>query len=146
VNSQDVQPLGVAVLLQGAALAEIRHLALMGARDRQRRDGVPPSLTLRHALQVMTAAVNVAAATSSVQVSEDTRHGDIAQGPKPAQLGMDGNAMSTREVAVLLGVGTRQVQRLASLIGFRRVNGALVFDRHAVNDFAAQRQRRTTRD
>jgi hypothetical protein len=142
MNPLDVQRLEHIVVLQGAPLLELRHLLTLGARERLRRDGVPASPTLRYILAVTTAAIDVASATSSEQVKDRTRHGDMTKGTDPSRLSWVDreDEITTKEAAVLLGVGIRQVQRLASLIGSRRVNGALVFDRGAVTDFAAQRQ------
>src|SRR4051812_37424469 len=53
-----VQRLGPAVVLQGAALADVLHLVILGARARKARDGIDLSPDHVRLINLISAAVN----------------------------------------------------------------------------------------
>ena len=150
VTAPAVQRLGSAVLLQGPALAEVLHLVALGARERERRNGLPASRRLRDLLAVLAETVAedelVSPLSDRQYACSDMvpRHRDIHERDDSADFDtsvMRRHEISTGEVAEVLGVSQRQVQRLASSIGSRRApSGRLVFDGLAVQAYAATRK------
>lgn len=139
VSAPSVQRLGDAVLLQGQALAEVRHLLAIGLRERERRDAMPPSSGLRFLLAVISEAIAEGELLmSSPRHRSATLHAALTDSPMEEAMA----EMTSDQVAAVLGVGRRQAQRLAGSIGSRRLGGVLVFDAGAVQSFAASRQRK----
>jgi len=136
-----LQLLGGAVLIQGApALLEVQHLLALGARERQRRDALPPSPRVRLLLALL------AEAAAADEAASPARHRDVAgSAVSTDSVAEKVEGISTGEAAELLSLGRRQVQRLAPSIGARKVpGGALVYDRGAVSAYAAARRQETT--
>ncbi len=134
-----VQRLGASILVQGPALRELQYLLVLGARERQRRDALQASVGVRHLLALLAEAVDEDDPVTRA------RHGDVAGGADSADSAVMGTPqeITTGEAAAILALGRRQVQRLASSIGARRVpGGAFVFDKLAVAAYAAQRRQR----
>jgi len=134
-----VQRLGASILVQGPALRELQYLLVLGARERQRRDALQASVGVRHLLALLAEAVDEDDPVTRA------RHGDVAGGAAPADSMVMGTPqeITTGEAAAILALGRRQVQRLTPSLGSRRVpGGALVFDRGAVEAYAAQRRQR----
>ncbi len=134
-----VQRLGASILVQGPALRELQYLLVLGARERQRRDALQASVGVRHLLALLAEAVDEDDPVTRA------RHGDVAGGADSADSAVMGTPqeITTGEAAAILALGRRQVQRLASSIGARRVpGGAFVLDRAAVEGYAAQRRQK----
>lgn len=128
-----VQALGSAVLLQGAALAEVLHLVAVGAQVRQRRDGIPPSPALQDLIAVLARAVDDSPLSP-------TRQRHVVTAVTSEDLKSVGVPMGSREAAELLGLSVRQIQRSAAVLGGHRIGGRLVFDRDAVIAHQASRR------
>ena len=124
-----VQRLGPAIVLQGAALVEVMGLVALGIRERSRRNGVNASPRLTNLLGEMGEAASWAMSSG---------HADVPKTPVLA--GSDSVEIPTEEAAAMLALSDRQVRRLASTLGARKVHGALVWDRGAVAAYAAERQ------
>jgi hypothetical protein len=141
------QRLGSAVLLQGSALYEVRYVLTVGARERARRDGVPVSAGVREVLARINEAIveeqMSAGGHTKGQVRRLRGHADLADGSDGAEWHMPDSfrAISSEEVAERLGIGSRQVRRLASSLGAHRApSGAWMYDPVAVDTYAALRR------
>lgn len=117
-----------AVLLQGAAVIDVLYLTALGVRD-CRRDGL-----VRPRFDQLLATL--AAAGREVRTSG---HADVPEhgGSSESEV-LDG--IGTAEAARMLGLSSRQVRRLATALGARRVAGSLVYDRGAVEAHRLERQ------
>ena len=128
-----VQVLGPAVQLPGPAVLEVLR-ALRTHEHALRANGTqaPPSLlALQRAFAIASSVIQGQAEPMSHPRQRDATS-DAAQqhSTSEAQIG-------SREAAELLGVTTRQVQRLATTLDGRRLsNGHLIFDRLAVQAYA----------
>ncbi len=141
--------LGSSVLVSGAILREALYVLALGCRERDRRDGLPPSSRLRYLMSVLAEAAaedELMSRSSDVQSARSpavSRHGDMECGldsPDFEVSVMRCHELTSREAAAVLGVGQRQVQRLASLLGGRRApSGRLLFDTLAVQAYATRR-------
>lgn len=132
------QRLGSAVLLQGPAVADVAHLVEVGLRARQARDGIAPTTRQLAVLRELRGARDDLAPS---RTASRPRHRDAADGSGLARLALCPDELSTHAAAALLGVGVRQVQRLAPRLGARRQpSGALLYDRAAVLSEAATRR------
>jgi hypothetical protein len=137
-----VQVLGAAVLFQGPAVLD--QLAASGAMIRELKASgmqVPPRvLEEQRALAVAAAAIRGQQQPVSHPRQHDTTF-DAAQQDSTSTV-----QIGTREAAQILGVTSRQVQRLAATLDGRRLaNGHLIFDRLAVEAYAlAVRDNRRT--
>jgi len=132
-----VQRFGSVVLLQGPAVVDAWQLVALGVRA-AKRDGI--ALARVAVLQGV-----LAAAAAEVRAASECGHGDVAQLPVGA-LSDPSEPLATREVATMLGLSTRQTQRMARTLDARQLrSGRLLFDRGAVESYlAAQPTRKVT--
>ncbi len=132
-RSPTVQKLGRAVLLQGQAVVDT-HLVFELGIQRAGRDGINPArlAPLRSAL---------AAAAAEVRATSGVGHADVRDEPS-APVSEPTAPLTTREVATMLDISSRQAQRLAATLEARRLRtGVLVFDRYTVEAYIADRER-----
>ena len=128
-----VQVLGSAVLLQEEAVLQV--LTALGVYERSlKANGAQPSprlLGLQRAFALAALAVHAQNGdVSQVRQRDATLDASQPDSTQTAQIG-------TREAAQMLGVTTRQVQRLAATLDGRRLaNGHIIFDRLAVQSYA----------
>lgn len=124
------------VLLRGSALAHVSRLADVGARVVERGDGIAPHPELRRLLEELRAEAAEVPAVSA------TGHADVRGPGGWAESGAMGwtDPVDGGEAALMLGVGVRQLRRLAPSLGGRKVGGSWVFERAAVAAFAAERK------
>jgi len=126
-----VQRLGSAVLLQGPAVVDVWHLVALGVRA-ARRDGI--GLARVDHLQAV-----LAAAAAEVRATSGTGQCDVAQVPARATCDPS-EPLSTREAADLLGLSTRQTQRMARTLDARQLrSGVYIYDRTAVDAYLIER-------
>jgi len=126
-----VQQLGSAVLLQGPAVVDVWHLVALGVRAAQ-RDGI--GLARVDHLQAV-----LAAAAAEVRATSGTGQCDVAQVPARATCDPS-EPLTTREAAAMLGLSTRQTQRMARTLGARQLrSGVYVYDRGAVDAYLIER-------
>lgn len=128
-----VQQLGSAVLLRGPAVVDVWRLVALGIRAAN-RDGI--GLARVDHLQ----AVLAAAAAEVRSAASECGHADVTQPPTRA-VSDPSEPLTTREVATMLGLSTRQTQRMASTLDARKLRcGRLLFDRGAVAGYLADRK------
>lgn len=127
-----IQKLGTSVLLSGPGVLHALHLVARGIQLTESRDGITPPPAARELERVLRAAADELRMSPS-------RHRDVAEEVVSRQW-LQSEEMSTKEVAAMAGVGARQVQRLATSFGGRRVGGRLVFNRIAVQAAIAERE------
>ncbi|GAB2661367.1 hypothetical protein [Kribbella swartbergensis] len=121
------------VLLRSRALVDVCRLALAGARQAERQDGIGLSAGTRALLAALCAeAEQVLSATA------DVRADDRADLPESAAMPAS-VAIDTEEVARMLHMSTRHVRRIAPSLGGRRVDGHWQFDRTELALILAQR-------
>jgi len=124
-----------AVLLQGLAVLDTYYLLAMGLRAVRSKGGTPaPRLDTLQAL-LRTAA-------TAERDASQAGHDDVApevQGAGSPQA----DEVSTTEAADLLGIGRRQVQRLAHDLDGRKIGGVWLFDRRAIQCYQRVRTERT---
>lgn len=127
-----VQTFGCALVLTGLAVLDVRALVALGVRQAA-RDGVtaPPRLAqLQRALDTVAAEVRVK--------SLPGHHDATLRLCQPDSTRSD--RLGTQEVAEMLGLTQRQVQRLAPQLGAEQLaNRTYLFDRVAVEAHAAAR-------
>lgn len=107
--------LAAGILVQGADLAVLAQLLELGIREATRRDGWNPPPRVERLRRLVAAA----AAEHSRSVP---RRGDVANraapaGLKPEPAGTSGPRpahLTTKEASAMLGLSTRQVQRLTA--------------------------------
>ena len=133
VPMPDVIDLGNGLLFMGAGILEVQ--AAFNSRVREvKRNGATPSprvewIQLKSALAAQR-ILDQAKPMSHPRQRDATSNAAQQHSTSPAQIG-------SREAAHLLGVTTRQVQRLAaSLEGHRLANGHYIFDRSTVQAYA----------
>jgi len=127
-----VQQLGSAVLLRGPAVVDVWRLVALGIRAAN-RDGI--GLARVTHLQAV-----LAAAAAEVRAASDCGHADVAQLPGRA-VSDPSEPLTTREVAAMLGLSTRQTQRMANTLDARKLRcGRLLFDHGAVDAYLAARK------
>jgi hypothetical protein len=130
-----VQVLGGAVLLRGPAVLDALNLVALGVRETRRRDGIEPS----PGLQTLIAGLAAAADQVRAQAMSDAGHRDVAEQANRAQSAAL-QRVGTREAAQMLGLTTRQTQRLAAELGGSRGPGhAWTFDLGVVEAAAVRR-------
>lgn len=122
---------GSAVLLQRLAVLDAYYLVSSALRAARRGSTPPPDRML---------ALQRALATAAEQVRETspTGHDDVAC-PSTGAQSESTEDIGTEAAATLLGLGRRQVQRLAGDLDGRRVGRSWVFDRRAVESYAHAR-------
>ncbi len=145
MSTPPVQRMGTAVVLQDRALLEVRHLLALGVRERERRDAVPSSSTMRFLLALLTEAIAEQELVSPPRQQDASsngvpRHGDVDEYPDRSDFR---RRIGSREAARLLRNSQRTVQRVASSLGGRRgPDGRYTFDADLVAEFAAEREGR----
>jgi hypothetical protein len=114
---------------------DVAYLVGLGLRYRAQADGCPPLSRHRRLLALLTEA------SISVSVSDDGRS-DVRDEADPAGLvtGDGDGPIQADTAAQMLGLTSRQVRRLADLLGGRRIGRAWVFDRAAVSAEAVRRE------
>ena len=129
-----VQRFGSVVLLQGPAVLDVWHLVALGVRAAH-RDGI--GLARVDHLQAV-----LAAAAAEVRATSEPGQRDVAQVPARATCDPS-EPLTTREVAVMLGVSPRQAQRMQAQLGARKLRSrVLIFDRGAVESYRADHHSR----
>ncbi|WP_068274785.1 helix-turn-helix domain-containing protein [Aldersonia kunmingensis] len=121
--------LGTAVLLDGAAVAEAYWLVSLG-----RRAVSLNGYTDRPGFEELQCILKRATEAHRQHQESRKRHDDVAQPPLRAD---SEQLIGTTEVADILGVGLRQVQRIARSLDGRRIGTRWVFDRDAVRAYHA---------
>lgn len=123
----DVQVLGDHVLLGGAALYRLAVLAADGLRARAANGTRDPQSAHDLVRQLGRAAAGVERAAKDALAAQLVDHDTRSA---------DDSLMTTAEVADALGIGARQVARLADRLGARKVsrapNAPLLYDRDLV--------------
>jgi len=128
-----VQRLGKALLIQGPAIALTAHLLQVGAERVRDRNG-----TVLPGTEQLVREAREAAGMSG------ERHRVMVNPPDREELTSEG-VIDAREAAEMLGLGVRQVQRLAASLGAQRVGRTFVYDRGAVTAYAAHRAEEANR-
>jgi len=135
-----VQRLGSAVLLQGQAVLAAQGLIAIGVRETTRRDGISPSPGLQALLRVLS------------EVALDIRSESAPGRPQTVPIVADAasstvqDELTTNEVATMLGIGARQVRRLAPGLGGHLVRGSWIFPRSAIDSTFHSRCNSNERD
>jgi len=132
--SHEVQQLGPAVLLQGLALKDTRSLITRAVREIRRQDGIiaPPRLTIL--LEALERAIS--AEHPSPPGRTDTP--DITDTPFLDEQLLIGSS----EAANILGISSRQAQRLAITLGGKRsASRCWTYSRLEVEAYLQQRER-----
>ncbi len=113
-------------------MVDVWRLVALGIRAAN-RDGI--GLARVDHLQAV-----LAAAAAEVRSVSEHGHADVAQLPTRA-VSDPSEPLTTREVATMLGLSTRQTQRMASTLDARKLRcGRLLFDRGAVAGYLADRK------
>ena len=128
MNAPPVQQLGAAVVLQGAALANVRRCVRLAQRV-SARDGI----RLGHWFDDLTCALDAA--------MSDLGHADVDTRPSVPQSLSTDKRIGTKEAAAMIGLSERQVRRIAaSLDGNQLPSGAWHFDADAVAAYALAKE------
>lgn len=131
-----LQRFGDAVLVQTApALAEVRHTLALGARTRERSDGIPPSSGMRHLLALLSEAIAEATLTADVR---SVGHAEVRC---EAEMSQSNGWVDAATAARMLELTDRQTRRLAPHLGGHLVKGKWRFDRAAVVAEVQHRQK-----
>jgi len=126
-----VQKLGSAILLQGPAVVDAWHLVALRIRA-AKRDGI--GLARVDHLQAV-----LAAAAAEVRATSEPGQRDVAHQASQA-VSDPSEPLTTQEVAAMINLSPRQTQRMASVLGARKLRcGRLLFDRGAVAGYLANR-------
>lgn len=125
-----LQRFGAAILLQGSAVEDVHYLASAGLRGRRAGGAAVP----RQYLQLQAV---LAAAAAEVRAAASGQHDGGPVAPQPHSAHEDN--IGTAEAARILRLSNRQVQRLAADLDGRIIGGCWVFDRLAVQSYAAHR-------
>lgn len=133
MNGPGVLRLNDAVVIQGAAVADLAYLVRLGLRYRTQVDGCPPSEHHRRLLDALLAHASL------MPIPPDSGSAELPQVRTPAESGIVDEEMGSETVARVLGITPRQVRNLAKHLGGRRVKSAWVFDRAAVSAEVARR-------
>lgn len=134
MNAPNVQRLGSAVIVQGPAVAALAFLAARGARECARTDGQTLGGMTGQLLEALTRAADEWRRTTP------PGRGEYPPAPVTQPLSM-ADQIGTAEAARILGVSPRRARQLRADLDGRLVGGALVFDRAAVDIYAATRDR-----
>lgn len=126
-----VQRLADAVVIQGAAVADLAYLVTLGLRYRTQVDGCAPSEPHRRLLAMLTDA-------SLVPTADASGRADVRK-PVPPAGWVSVDSVGSEMAGRMLGITGRQVRRVASEMGGRRVKGSWRFERAAVSAAAARR-------
>lgn len=132
IPGPSVQRVNDAVLVAGQALVDTAVLVAAGLHYQYRTDGISANPRLRNLANLYADA---AAAVSA------SRHADVRGEPVSASSLAD--EITTLEAAEMLGIGQRQMCRLAPLLGGRRTTAGWLVRRGAVA--AHQHERSATR-
>lgn len=127
-----IQKLGTSVLLSGAGVLHALHLVACGIQLTRDRDGITPPAAARDLERVLREAA------FELGMSRP-RHRDVAE-EVVSRAWNQSEEMTTKEVAAMAGVGTRQVQRRATQFGGRLIGNRFVFNRVAVEAALADRE------
>lgn len=122
---------GSAILLQRLAVLDAYYLISVGLRA-TRRNGAEPPVRMRALQQALSLAAEQVRSTSA------PGHHDVAP-PRGGAGCSTGDEIGTTTAATVLGLSTRQVQRLAADLDGRRVGGRWVFDQAAVHSYRHHR-------
>ena len=130
----EVQQLGAAVLLSGLALFDVHRFLVRGITEVKRQDGISPHPRLLHlvdAIKAARAAGEVMARNGQRDVADDTHQSDWVK---------DRKDIGTTTAAQILGLSSRQVQRIARSLGGRQSpSGTWIFERLAVEAYGHER-------
>ncbi|AMY53425.1 hypothetical protein [Rhodococcoides fascians] len=130
MNRPAVDRLGDCLLLSGPAIADLYWLVSVGIRAVE-RNGHPIRPDAYRLQQVLRSCRDDASAA---------RHDDVAE---PADVALSAeNFIGTAEAALILGRSRRQVQRIATSLGGRIINGGWQFDANAVEAYQADADER----
>ncbi|WP_157695085.1 hypothetical protein [Nakamurella panacisegetis] len=130
----EVQQFGPAIVITGLALLDARRLITRGIQA-GRRDGIQPHPRLQRLMAALDDALEADA------VSRNGHHDVAETDPLPA-LAAAPDQIGTREAANILGLSSRQVQRIArSLEGHRTPSRHWTFDRTAVEAYGYEYER-----
>ena len=129
--SPEVQILGDAAVLRGAAALDAYRVMCEGIALVLRRDGIPPSRRLEQTV----AALKAAATTSRITSADTSDIADVRKQATSAQSVKTGEQVGIEEVARMCGVGTRQARRLAPELGGHKTSKGWRCDRGMVQRY-----------
>lgn len=121
-RAPDVQLLGGSVaVISGAAAIDAYRLVTEGIALVRRRDGIEPSTRLLRTVAALKAAAEAARATDTADIA------DVRTSLTSASL-RNGTQVGVAEAADLVGVGARQIRRLAPNLGGVKTRSGWRFD------------------
>ncbi len=132
MSAPPVERLGDALLIRGEAVTALALLAARGAKAVAREDGTRVGGVTAEVLTTLIAIARERPTAARGQMGRPPEH--IATESYPDARG------STREVASLLGLSTRQTRRLANDLGARKIGRDYQWPLDVAQLYAAHRQ------